>query len=73
MEKRQLDLNAIGAYVALEQQTLGIKANIGGRLPTHADAGAKALVAFSSRETSANFLKKGCVVHSQHDYRPYSM
>jgi len=49
---------SIVAYVAQGKQTLGIRANIGGRLPTHAAAGAKAIIAFSSQEIRENFLNK---------------
>jgi IclR family acetate operon transcriptional repressor len=50
--------SSIVAYVAQGKQTLGIRANIGGRLPTHAAAGAKAIIAFSSQEIRENFLNK---------------
>jgi DNA-binding IclR family transcriptional regulator len=50
--------SAVAAYVAQGKQTLGIRANIGGRLPTHAAAGAKAIIAFSGEEAIENFLKK---------------
>jgi len=50
--------SAVAAYVARGKQTLGIRANIGGRLPTHAAAGAKAILAFSTGETMENFLRK---------------
>jgi IclR family KDG regulon transcriptional repressor len=50
--------SAVAAYVAQGKQTLGIRANIGSRLPTHAAAGAKAIIAFSSAEVRETFLKK---------------
>jgi DNA-binding IclR family transcriptional regulator len=46
------------AYVAQGKQTLGIRAIIGGRLPSHAAAGAKAIIAFSDPEIIEMFLKK---------------
>ena len=45
-------------YVAQGKQTLGIRASIGSRMPTHAAAGAKAIIAFSSPKTIDAFLKK---------------
>jgi DNA-binding IclR family transcriptional regulator len=50
--------NGIVVYAAQGKQTIGIRANIGSRLPTHAAAGAKAIIAFSSPETVDAFLKK---------------
>lgn len=50
--------NGIVVYVAQGKQTIGIRANIGSRLPIHAAAGAKAIIAFSSPETVDAFLKK---------------
>ncbi|HUL20463.1 MAG TPA: IclR family transcriptional regulator [Thermodesulfobacteriota bacterium] len=50
--------SGIVAYVAQGKQTIGIRANIGSRLPTHAAAGAKAIIAFSSEERAGNFFKK---------------
>jgi len=50
--------SSIMAYVVEGKQTLGIRANIGSRLPTHAAAGAKAIIAFSAPETWDLFLKK---------------
>ena len=50
--------SGIVAYVAQGKQTLGIRANIGSRLPTHAAAGAKAIIAFSTPKMTENFLKK---------------
>ena len=46
------------AYVAQGKQTLSIRAMIGGRLPSHAAAGAKAIIAFSELEIIEMFLKK---------------
>jgi IclR family acetate operon transcriptional repressor len=46
------------AYVAQGKQTLSIRAIIGGKLPAHAAAGAKAIVAFSEPEIIDMFLKK---------------
>ena len=50
--------SAVAAYVAQGKQTLGIRANIGGRLPMHAAAGAKAIIAFSSQEIRETFLNR---------------
>jgi DNA-binding IclR family transcriptional regulator len=50
--------SSIVAYVAQGKQTLGIRANIGSRLPTHAAAGSKAIIAFSAPETWDSFLNK---------------
>ncbi len=50
--------NGIVAYVAQGKQTIAIRANIGSRLPTHAAAGAKAIIAYSAEEVMENFLKK---------------
>ena len=47
----------IAAYVVQGKQTLGIRANIGSRLPTHAAAGAKAIIAFSTEGVIESFLK----------------
>lgn len=46
------------AYVAQGEQTLSIRAIIGGKLPSHAAAGAKAIVGLSEPETINMFLKK---------------
>ena len=46
------------AYVAQSKQTLSIRAIIGGKLPAHAAAGAKAIIAFSGPETIDMFLNK---------------
>ena len=50
--------HAIAAYVAQGKQTLGIRANIGSRMPIHAAAGAKAIIAFSSKEIQDKVLNK---------------
>ncbi len=50
--------SGIVAYVVQGKQTLGIRAHIGGRLPTHAAAGAKAIIAFSSPEMRESVLSK---------------
>ncbi len=50
--------SALAAYVAQGKQTLGIRANIGGRLPMHAAAGAKAIIAFSSQEIQESLLNR---------------
>jgi IclR family transcriptional regulator, KDG regulon repressor len=46
------------AYVAQGKQTLSIRAIIGGKLPAHAAAGAKAIIAFSEPGIIDMFLKK---------------
>lgn len=46
------------AYVAQGKQTLSIRAIIGDKLPAHAAAGAKAIIALSEPETIDMFLKK---------------
>jgi DNA-binding IclR family transcriptional regulator len=50
--------SGIAAYVAQGRQTISIRATIGTRLPTHAAAGSKAILAFSSRQTVTKFLKR---------------
>lgn len=45
-------------YVAQSEQTISIRAIIGDKLPSHAAAGAKAIIAFSTPETIDVFLKK---------------
>lgn len=44
------------AYIAEGPQLLALAGNIGGRVPAHAAAGAKAIVAFSSPETRVGLL-----------------
>jgi len=48
--------SGVAAYVAQGRQTISIRATIGTRLPTHAAAGSKAILAFSSRQTVTKFL-----------------
>ena len=53
-----LGMSGIIAYVEQGDHTLNIRADIGGRVPTHASAGSKAIIAFSEQETVERFLKK---------------
>ena len=46
------------AYVAQGDRAVSIRGSIGARVPTHAAAGSKAIVAFSSPEIRDEFLKK---------------
>ncbi len=50
--------SGIAAYVVQGRQTISIRATIGTRLPTHAAAGSKAILAFSSPQTVSKFLKR---------------
>jgi DNA-binding IclR family transcriptional regulator len=67
--------NGIVVYAAQGKQTIGIRANIGSRLPTHAAAGAKAIIAFSSPETVDAFLKKkrGNILQKRRSLIPRSL
>ena len=51
-------MSGIIAYVAEGKQALNIRASLGGKTPTHAAAGAKAILAFSEDETIEEFLQK---------------
>ncbi|MBN1105930.1 MAG: IclR family transcriptional regulator [Deltaproteobacteria bacterium] len=51
-------MHGLAAYVAQGKQTLSIRATIGTRLPTHAAAGCKAIIAFSDPDTINRFLNK---------------
>ena len=51
-------MSGIISYVAEGKKALNIRAAIGARTPTHAAAGAKAILAFSEKETIEKFLKK---------------
>jgi IclR family KDG regulon transcriptional repressor len=53
-----LGMRGIIAYVEQGDHTLAIRADIGGRVPTHASAGAKAIIAFSEQETIEKFLNQ---------------
>ena len=50
--------SGIAAYVVQGRQTISIRASVGTRLPTHAAAGSKAILAFSSPETVKGFLER---------------
>ena len=51
-------MRGIIAYVEQSDHTLNIRADIGGRVPTHASAGLKAIFAFSEQETIERFLNQ---------------
>ncbi|MEW6667338.1 MAG: IclR family transcriptional regulator [Thermodesulfobacteriota bacterium] len=53
-----LGMSGIIAYVEQGDHTLSIRADIGGRVPIHASAGAKAMLAFSEQEVIERVLKK---------------
>ncbi len=50
--------SGVAAYVVQGKQTISIRATIGTRLPTHAAAGCKAILAFSSRQMVNKVLKR---------------
>jgi IclR family KDG regulon transcriptional repressor len=51
-------MSGIIVYVEQGDHTLSIRADIGGRVPIHASAGAKAILAFSEQEIIERVLKK---------------
>ena len=51
-------LSGVIAYVAQANQILNIRVEVGVRIPTHAAAGTKVIIAFSEQESIERFLKK---------------
>jgi len=51
-------VSGVIAYVVQGNQILNIRVEVGVRIPTHAAAGTKAMIAFSEQESIERFLKK---------------